>query len=276
MTLAMNIPGSVFMAQLWWYSFSVLRPAQMLKSAGLYPVNELGTMPPENGRKGAGRHYSVKYGEPVYLEKAPAIYESVEKFDDLSRTYGTFVEPFSRPVFEETIKYMKRYLAPGSRILDCSCGPGTEMLRLAPLFPEGEIVGMDLSAEMVSVAFRSAKRDARRNVAFFQADVAAMPAHFKGRFDAVYCSLAFHHYTQPLEAIREMRRVLRPHGKVFIIDAGPSWMKFLASPMAKWADPGWVAFRTGEEFGELFRRAGFSGFYWTETLPGMGLSIATK
>jgi SAM-dependent methyltransferase len=276
MALGMNIPGSILMAQLWWYSYSVLRPAQLLKSAGLYPLNELGTMPPKTGRKGAGRYYCAKYREPVYLEKAPSNYDSVEKFDELSRTYGTFVEPFSGPVFEETIKYMQQYLTSSSRILDCSCGPGTETLRLAPLVSDGEIVGMDLSAEMVAVASKNAARDAKRNVAFFQADVASMPAHFKGRFDAVYCSLAFHHYTHPLEAIREMRRVLRPDGKVFIIDAGPRWMKLLASPMAKWADPGWVAFRTGEEFRVLFQKAGYSGFYWAETLPGMGLSIATK
>jgi len=50
----------------------------------------------------------------------------------------------------------------------------------------------------------------------------------------------------------------------------------LASPLAKWGDPGWVAFRTGEEFRELFEAAGFSNFYWTEVLPGIGLSIGTK
>jgi ubiquinone/menaquinone biosynthesis C-methylase UbiE len=135
---------------------------------------------------------------------------------------------------------------------------------------------MNLSAEMVSIASQNAAHQGKTNVAFFQADVVAMPSHFKGRFDAVYCSLAFHHYTQPLEAIREMHRVLRPKGKAFIIDAGPAWMKFIASPIAKWGDPGWVAFRTGEEFRALFEKAGFSSFYWAETLPGMGLSIATK
>jgi Glu-tRNA(Gln) amidotransferase subunit E-like FAD-binding protein len=53
-------------------------------------------------------------------------------------------------------------------------------------------------------------------------------------------------------------------------------MKLLGSPLAKWADPGWVTFRTGEEFQELCAEAGFSGFFWTELLPGMGLTIATR
>ena len=66
-----------------------------------------------------------------------------------------------------------------------------------------------------------------------------------------------------------MHRVLRRRGHAFIIDAGPPWMKALGSPLAKWADPGWVAFHTGEELQRLFRGAGFADFYWTELLPHM-------
>jgi hypothetical protein len=73
-----------------------------------------------------------------------------------------------------------------------------------------------------------------------------------------------------------MRRALRAGGRAFVVDAGPWWMKAVASPWAKWGDPGWVAFHTGAEFAALFEEAGFSEFYWTEVLPGVGLSIGTK
>ena len=276
MAFAFSVPGSILIGQLWWYSFSVLRPAQVLKAAGMYPANELGRRPSRNGRKGAGRYFSKKLRAPVYLDKAPVNYKSVATFDDIARVYGTFVEPFTGPVFEETIKYLRGHLPVTARILDCSCGPGTETLRLASLFPEGEVVGMDLSADMVTIASTNAERSSLRNVAFFQADVDTMPADFKAQFDAVYCSFAFHHYAHPARAVREMHRVLRPRGRVFVVDPGPAWMKLLASPWAKWADPGWVGFHTGDEFRALFKRAGYSGFYWTETLPGVGLTIATK
>jgi SAM-dependent methyltransferase len=129
---------------------------------------------------------------------------------------------------------------------------------------------------MVSEAALRANRRGIRNVAFFQADVANLPQHFDQQFDFVYCSFSFHHYTDPAKALLEMRRVLLPGGHAFIVDAGPWWMKALGSPIAKWADPGWVAFYTGEEFRSLFDDAGFSSFYWTEVLPGIGLSVGTR
>jgi ubiquinone/menaquinone biosynthesis C-methylase UbiE len=129
---------------------------------------------------------------------------------------------------------------------------------------------------MVKQSAASAREKGLHHTAFFQADVGALPRAFQGRFDAVYCSMSFHHYPEPLRALQQMRRALRKGGLVFIIDAGPAWMKALGSPIAKIADPGWVAFRTGEEYQDLCAEAGFSGFYWTELLPGMGLTIATR
>ena len=70
--------------------------------------------------------------------------------------------------------------------------------------------------------------------------------------------------------------MLRPGGKAFIVDAGPAWMKAIASPIAKLGDPGWIGFHTGEEFQDLARQAAFSGFHWSEVLPGIGLTIATR
>src|SRR5262249_36178500 len=140
----------------------------------------------------------------------------------------------------------------------------------------GEVVGVDLGGGMVQTAFESAGRRGVRNVAFFQADVAAMPKAFRGRFDAVFSFGAFHHYPDPAAALREMRRVLNARGRAIVIDPGPEWFKALGTPWAKWADPGWVGFYTAEELQRLFASAGLSSFYWNEVLPGFGLSIADR
>ncbi len=272
----MNIPGAIMMGQLWWYGAAVLQPARALKSAGLQLGSTLGKPPPLRKRRGGGKLYSNKYKNPVLLSANPADYDRVEAFDGLAELYGRMVEPFAKPIFEETISTISPYVAESARILDPSCGPGLDLCHLAGLVPSGEVVGADLSAGMITKAAENARQRGIRNSAFFQADVAALPKHFQGRFDAIFCSLSFHHYTDPLAALREMRRVLRPGGHAFITDAGPRWMKVLGSPIAKIADPGWVAFRTGEEFEELCDEAGFGGFYWTEVLPGMGLTIATR
>jgi ubiquinone/menaquinone biosynthesis C-methylase UbiE len=272
----MNIPGAIMIGQLWWYGAAVFRPAQLLKKVGWYPENTLGTPPRRRASAGGGPWFSRKHRRPVFLKKRPERYDLVEEFDGMSEIYSTAVDPFAGPVFEETVDAIAPYLDQSSRILDPSCGPGLDLCRLAELVPNGEVVGADLAARMITQAAGNARRKKLRNVAFFQADVAALPARFSGCFDAVFCSLSFHHYTDPLRALRQMRRVLRKGGHVFITDAGPGWMKLLGSPIAKLADPGWVAFRTGEEFQQLCDRAGFSGFYWTELLPGMGLTIATR
>ena len=272
-----SMPGALLMANVWWYAFTVLRPAQLLKPLGLYrSMQDIGTMPKAGRKRGAGPYYCRKSPEPVFLDQRPEDYELVEDFDGLSMVYGRMVEPFSQPIFEEVSNVVRQLTTPRSRLLDCSCGPGTEMLKLAELVPDGEVVGADLAAQMVGTAAANARKKGLDNVAFFQADVAAMPKHFGGRFDLIYCSLAFHHYPEPLAALREMRRALRSGGHALIIDAGPAWMKALASPLARWGDPGWVAFRTGDEFQALFEQAKFSHFHWTEILPGMGLAIGTK
>ncbi len=271
-----TLPGSIFAANLWWYAFTVLRPAQALKPFGLYRPRELGQMPRRAGGAGAGQLYCTEHGDPVLLGARPDGYVSVEDFDHLSSNYDQVVEPFSRPIFEDVAKVLGSLSTRRSRILDCSCGPGTEAISLAALVPEGEVVGSDLAAEMVSTAAARARQRGVSNVAFFQADVTDLPQHFHGQFDFVYCAFAFHHYPDPLKSLQEMRRVLAEGGHAFVVDAGPWWMKALASPLAKWGDPGWISFHTGEEFHELFREAGFSGFFWTEILPGIGLSIGTK
>jgi ubiquinone/menaquinone biosynthesis C-methylase UbiE len=271
-----TVPGTVFVANLWWYALAVLRPAQILKRSGLYAGREIGRRPVRSSHAGAGPHYSRTFTSPVLLEHRPDGYETVHAFDQLSAVHDDLQKPFSAPVFEEVVRVLGSLATSSSRILDCSCGGGTEALALAACVPEGEVVGADLAGAMVIAATERAKQQGARNVAFFQADVANLAQHFEQAFDFVYCAFSFHHYTEPAKALREMLRVLAPGGHALIVDAGPWWMKAIGSPMAKWADPGWVAFYTGEELESLLEAAGFSNFYWTEVLPGIGLSIGTR
>lgn len=272
---ARDLPASVLVSSMWWWAANVFYPAKVLKSLGLYHGQEMGELPDAVPRVGAGRFFSLFYTTPVLLEEHPDGYELVAEFDRISDEYDRYVQPFSGPIYEETEKLMRPFVPSNGRILDSSCGPGKEMLKLVPLVPDGEVVGIDLSAEMVTTACRNARQDGIVQTAYFQADVGQMPEFFEQRFDIVYCSLAFHHYPRPEAAAQEMRRVLVDGGKAFIADPGPSWYNILSAGLANWADPGWIGFHTPEEFRDLFLGAGFADFYWQEMLPGIGLGIAS-
>jgi len=268
--------GTMLVGSLWYYAATVLYPSLPLKQAGLYRPRHVGERPPKPESAGLGVHYSRQCPFPVLLEERPPGYELVDEFDEVAAEYETYVEPFSAPVIKEAIAVMRPYLHPSTRMIDTSCGAGTESTLLATLVPDGEVVAADLAAVMVETTFRRARSAGIGNMAFFQADVSHLPADFSGMFDATFCSLAFHHYPDPPAATRELYRILRPGGYAFIVDAGPAWFKLISSWLAKWADPGWIAFHTEDEFEILIREAGFSHFHWEELLPGLALVIAMK
>lgn len=271
-----RISGAALVGNMWQYALSVFYPARALKEMGLYTPTRIGVRPPQPQRAGLGPHFSRHYPFPVLLEDRPEQYELVEEFDRISHDYERFTQPFSGPIFEETLGVMRDYLRLDWRILDTSCGAGTEATELAVHVPQGEVVGADLAAEMVQTTFESARRSGIGNMAFFQADVAHMPDEFSGMFDATFCSLAFHHYPDPKGSVEEMYRVLRPGGYAFIADPGPDWYKRISEWIAEWADPGWIGFHNGDEFRARCEAAGFRHYYWEELLPGIGLVIAQK
>ncbi len=94
-------------------------------------------------------------------------------------------------------------------------GPGYFAIELAKLgrFP---ITGLDVSPTFVALAQELAGR-AGVPVDFRHGDAAAMP-FADGQFDLVICQAAFKNFGQPLTAINEMHRVLRPGGRAIIQD----------------------------------------------------------
>jgi arsenite methyltransferase len=114
--------------------------------------------------------------------------------------------------------------ARGDRVLDVGCGPGFFVSELLDrVGPEGAVVGVDGSPEMLAAAARRCEGHA--NVAFHEADATALPVA-DGAFDRVLCVQVLEYVAEPDAALAELRRALRPGGRLVVWDidwATVSW-----------------------------------------------------
>ena len=134
--------------------------------------------------------------------------------------------------------YLLPRLSPGQRLLDVGCGPGTITLDLADAVAPGEVVGID-AAEAAVAAAREAAASAPgdRNVRFEVGDVYALPFD-DDAFDVVHAHQVLQHLTDPVAALRELRRVLRPGGTLAVRDS--DYGAFTWSPRSPMLDR-WLA-----------------------------------
>lgn len=103
------------------------------------------------------------------------------------------------------------HLRPGMRLLDGGCGAGTITLGLAELVVPGEVVGMDIETSQVDLACHAAKKAGFSNVRFEAATLYLIPFP-DATFDAVFLHGVLEHLSDPVKALHEVWRVLKPGG----------------------------------------------------------------
>jgi SAM-dependent methyltransferase len=119
------------------------------------------------------------------------------------------------------------HLRPGMRLLDCGSGPGSITCDLAEVVAPGEVVGLDIQSSQVERARALAQERGLSNVCFEVGSVYALPFP-DASFDAAFAHMVLMHLTDPLAALREIRRVLTPGGMVGIADT--DWSLWQISP----------------------------------------------
>ncbi|WP_030158137.1 class I SAM-dependent methyltransferase [Glycomyces sp. NRRL B-16210] len=119
---------------------------------------------------------------------------------------------------ENSAAYLLPELKAEDRVLDIGCGPGTISADLAALAPEGHVTAVDYAPGIVEQAAKEARSRGLVNMDFGVADVHRLEFE-DDTFDVVHAHQVLQHVGDPVQALREMRRVARPGGVVAVRDS---------------------------------------------------------
>jgi len=196
----------------------------------------------------------MKSTSTVYILATGA--QDVERLRLLNQVYG----PASHAVLRQA------GLTEGLRVAEIGCGTGNVTCWIArQVGPRGAVIGIDKNQPQIEQARRQAAEQKLTNVTFQEGDAYA-PGLSSESFDMAYCRLVLMHLKRPLEALRALRDLVRPGGRVVCeeLDLG----QWLCNPptrgMERFVE---LNLKLGERCGEdyrlgsvlprLFREAGF-------------------
>ena len=159
-------------------------------------------------------------GWNVYSRRSIARMPGVEGLDDAELAAGFELVARMPPMQLMRLGVAARAtdLQPRGLAVDLGCGPGLLAVQMARLAPALQVVGVDLSEEMLSRGTAHARRAGlSARVSFRPGDVARIPFDDES-VDLIVSTLSLHHWGEPVAVLDEMARVLRPGGSFLIFD----------------------------------------------------------
>ncbi|WP_188195235.1 class I SAM-dependent methyltransferase [Nonomuraea sp. SYSU D8015] len=138
------------------------------------------------------------------------LFHNPRLYDRMNRNHGF------RRLYERAVNDVATSDLPaGARVLDVGTGPGRVPIALSRRRPDLDIEGLDLSRQMIAYAREAAGQDS--TVRFTVGDVAALP-HPDAGIDLVITTMSQHHWRDPEAGMRELSRVLREDGRLWVYD----------------------------------------------------------
>lgn len=177
-------------------------------------------------------------------------------FDRWSESYDQGrISPWFQYTQRLTIDLLK--LKPGARVLDVGCGTGYAVRYLGQLDDVEKACGIDISAGMVEAAQEQVSPDLVDKIQFVEASSDDIPFP-DDEFDHVICTNSFHHYPDPVKALKEMQRVLKSGGQIVIFENAPdlSWYTWGWDRLLRIIEKGHVKYYTCKELEAILKGAG--------------------
>jgi ubiquinone/menaquinone biosynthesis C-methylase UbiE len=213
-----------------------------------------------------------KGGNSVVRDEYKIAKQNEELWDSRAETYDTRFS-FTRWTQRKLVSLLQ--LGDNPYLLDLACGTGWALRYAANRTNgQGEFYGVDNSSKMIAQA--QAKSQSCGSLHFYKARVEALPFD-DDFFHVVMSSNAFHHFSNPEKALREANRVLKPRGKLYILDitANNAFMR-LVDRFSRKVEPAHVKLYSTKEFQALFERAGLCYITSKRIIPAIEVHIAEK
>nr|AWI66908.1 Methyltransferase [Caecomyces sp.] len=134
--------------------------------------------------------------------------KQAEKFDTAKNNCYELCQDSYDPANKEIVK------EPFKDFLDIGCGTGNTIEYLLKEYPDAHYTGIDLAEKMIEVAKKKIQHD---NVEFLVGDAENLPFE-DNKYDVIICKESIHHYPNPEKFFKESFRVLKPNGRLIIVD----------------------------------------------------------
>ena len=170
-------------------------------------------------------------------------------WDRVAPLYDLAVNTLNRRVYYGTGSAVARLIRPGDTVLECACGTGAISAAIAPAC--ARVVATDYSEGMLKQAGKKLAR--YPNVVVEQADITHL-RYADNSFDAVVAANVIHLLPEPGDALKELKRVVRP-GSTIIVPTYVSLTDGANNPIPR------LLSRLGVRFQEHFTPASYRAFF---------------